>query len=392
MARHRLPSRSRGFSLVELMVALLFTGLLMAGMAQVFKSSLGALTTTGERLSSARRNRMAVDLLYDDLNSAGMFLKDLSAPPPELNAANPPFYILPNMPVPGAGPDDPQTADELFIYFDQPLPIQATLGANAARSAAELVVLGQAPAATEDTFDLDCKDPSFAQMVKPGQYFVFKDSWETRYIKSASAMSGSKIVTVVAGADPNASVTGVGSTGAPSKTRHIPASEVMLFQPAQMVHYCIRMRKMDPDPAKPNGIPCLIREQGAYDPNAFAAAAGGETVITENVSGFKAYLSANSGGSWAGEGVSASGMTSGWTNGIQAAMNTQLATYGRADAKDTNSIDWFRNAPVLVRLDISTRTATKRPEYSATPTLTAAYKSQVQSLVVVPRHFGLPVK
>jgi hypothetical protein len=42
-----------------------------------------------------------------------------------------------------------------------------------------------------------------------------------------------------------------------------------------------------------------------------------------------------------------------------------------------------------VRLDVTTRTAVKRSEYSATPLVNTAYKDYTQSLVIVPRHFGL---
>ena len=48
----------------------------------------------------------------------------------------------------------------------------------------------------------------------------------------------------------------------------------------------------------------------------------------------------------------------------------------------------IRDNPILVRLDITTRTALQRGEYSSTGT-TLAYKTLTQSLVMVPRHFGL---
>ena len=82
MAEGVRPPRVIGFSLVELLVALVFTMVLMAGMANVYKASLSAFYTSGESISSSRRNRMSVDLLVEDLNRAGMFLTDLSVPPP----------------------------------------------------------------------------------------------------------------------------------------------------------------------------------------------------------------------------------------------------------------------------------------------------------------------
>ena len=94
MAKALLRRSARGFSLVELLVALVFTMVLMAGMANVYKASLTTYYTSGESLSSARRNRMSVDLLVDDLNTACMYLTDLSVPP-TVSAAVPPIYILP---------------------------------------------------------------------------------------------------------------------------------------------------------------------------------------------------------------------------------------------------------------------------------------------------------
>jgi hypothetical protein len=71
-------------------------------------------------------------------------------------------------------------------------------------------------------------------------------------------------------------------------------------------------------------------------------------------------------------------------------LDTQLATAGRPDFMTTRGNEnWIRSIPTLVRLDITTRTATKRAEYSATPLTTTAYKDFTQSLVIVPRHFGL---
>ena len=135
-------ARRRGFSLVELLVALVFTMVLMAGMANVYKASLSAFYTSGETISSSRRNRMSVDLLVEDLNQAGMFLTDLSVPP-AVSEAMPTFLILPNMAVSGAGSDDPATADELYFYLDQPLPFEGTVSsASTQKAAATLVAEG----------------------------------------------------------------------------------------------------------------------------------------------------------------------------------------------------------------------------------------------------------
>jgi prepilin-type N-terminal cleavage/methylation domain-containing protein len=387
-------SPQAGFSLVELLVAVMFIGILMAGMANVFKSSVSTLATSSEGISSARRNRMSIDLLYDDLNTVGLYITDLSSPP-LLTSNNPAFYVLPNMPVAGAAADDPQTADQLYFYLDQPLPFEGTLvdtgggGTNSARSAGQLVMAGAAPVAADNTFTIDCQNASYANMVKVGTAVVIKDSWEILAIQGAPTVAGTT-VTFTIGNNPTVAMTGVGPSGAPPKTQHILQSAVLFYQPAQMVRYSVQMKLYDPQ--KATGVPCLIREQDTYNPGGFDPASPTlvQTVVAENVSGFKAYLSANSGQSWAGLNAAYTGFTNGWSNGIQADLNTQLAASGRPSFTTTaGNPNWIRDIPTLVRLDITTRTATKRAEYSATPLATTAYRDFTQSLVIVPRHSGL---
>lgn len=102
MANRRIfPSRNAGFSLVELLVAMVFTALLMAGMAKVFQASLGTFYTAGEKMSSARRNRLSLDILYDDLNTAGMFLlpTDIAAGAPRAFPSAGPIRSSPSIPM-----------------------------------------------------------------------------------------------------------------------------------------------------------------------------------------------------------------------------------------------------------------------------------------------------
>ncbi len=396
MAKALLRRSARGFSLVELLVALVFTMVLMAGMANVYKASLTTYYTSGESLSSARRNRMSVDLLVDDLNTACMYLPDLSVPP-TVSAAVPPFYILPNMPVLKSGATaypslDPTVfSDELYFYMDEALAFEGALGVAAPqKTAAELVVAGTAPSTADNTFVIDCGSATYAKQVKQGQLFSFKDSWETAYIKDVPTVSGTT-VSVVAGASPDASITGMGSAGLPSKAKHLPNSGIVFFLPAQMVRYRIEILNLDPSNA--NGIPCLVRDQGTYNTTAFTPTAA-QQVIAENVSGFKVYLSTNAGASWAGtlaSGLPKSyiGFTLGWDGGIRTEVDAQLAASGRPDFKTTRGTEhWMRSVPTLVRVDVTTRTATQRSEYSTTGAA-LAYRNLTQSLVFVPRHSGL---
>ncbi len=405
MSKCRLQSHGQGFSLVELLVALVFTGVLMAGMAVVFKTSLTTFVTSGEVISSSRRNRMAGDLLYDDIHNAGMYLFDLSTPPPVM-PSNPPFYILPNQPVENAsttpGNDDPQTADEVYFYQDDPLPFEGKLvvpGSSAPKSASELVLADSAPAATDLTYTIDCTNLAYAKNVKVGQSLVFKDFFESVYITTIASVPTDQYVTVTLGPDPKASVTGRGYTGNPLKARHLAGTGIVFLRLGQMVRYRIRMVQLDPLGGR---IPCLVRDQGDYGGTFVPTTTD---VITENVSGFRVAISANSGQNWVG-GTDLSATPpvpkSGYSNwaSIRSDLDAQLATtstsgksVGRVGFTTTEGNDhWFRSIPVLVRTDITTRTATKRSEFSNTPTTSTAYREQTQTLVFVPRHFGLSMK
>jgi len=326
MAKARIHQKSIGFSLVEMLVALFFTLVLMAGMATVFKTSLTTFYTSGETLSSVRRNRMSIDLLSDDMNNAGMYLYDISSPP-AVGSSNPPFYILPNQAVANAGTDDPATADQLFFYMDEPLPFEGTLslvGPTSGRSNDYLVLNQSAQVDADRIFSVDCKTAEFAAMVKQGQVVIFKDSFESAYIGGTPTVSGTT-VTFTTTADANLALTGKGSSGY-TQTPHIQNSGVVFILPAQMVRYSVAILKLDPQIE--NGIPCLVRDQGTYSSGGFVAD-GTQQIITENVSGFKVYLSADSGSTWAGYGQSYATFAAGWDQGIRKALDDQLALYPR---------------------------------------------------------------
>lgn len=388
MAEGCRPAAEAGFSLVELLVALAFTMVLMAGMANVYKASLSTFYASGESISSSRRGRMSVDLLVDDLNLACLFLTDLAAPPP-VSDLMAPFRVLPNMPVAGHGESDPAVTDELYFYTDQVLPFEAILGsATTQMSAAELILAGTAPRAADTSFTLACGSASYAGQVQAGQALIFLDALETASITGVAA-SGSS-VTVTTGPSELAGLTGSSGGGGAPRIKHRVGSRVLVVEPAQMVRYRIEMVALDPAGA---GVPCLVRDQGPYSPTAFTAAQA-QQVIAEQVAGFSVYLSANGGTSWAGlgsDGAKAgySGYDAGWEAGLRSELDAQLATAGRPDFRTTRgSPAWFRSIPVLVRVDITTRSATQRTEYAATAG-TVAHRTQTQSLVVVPRHAGL---
>ena len=431
MLKRARSHASAGFSLIELLVALVFTAILMAGMAKVFQASLGTFYTAGEKLSSARRNRLSLDLLYDDLNTAGMMLipTDIAAGGPQsaaVSGANPLFAINPNVAVTikkgnADGSNLTVTADQLLMYSDQALPFEGTLkGAipgTTSLLAAAVAAGGTAAVPTSTTFTIDCGSTSQASQVQAGMAIVFKDSLSGRGIASVSSGSGNQII--ITPSSTIQSATG-GSTGTTllDPYGHLDGAKVLFVQTAQQVRYSIQPMKLDPADAN-HDIPCLVREQENYDPTGFKSpldptpGAGVNysiTIVAENVTGLKFYLSMNPGDTasatnkvWAGYGYTGTSFNTGILGAGGSAgtgtLNDQLSTYGvtgfgAVASQDSSTalkdLVWFRNIPVAVRADVTTRTATARTEYNtttSTPTLT--YNQRQETLVIVPRHFGL---
>ena len=389
-----------GFSLVELLVALLLTLFLMAGLATVFKSSVSSFTATGEKVSSARRNRLSIELLGEDINMAGMYLTDMVMPPYTL-WDNPPFYIIPNALIesPGTDSSDPKQTDELYFYLDEPLPFEGTLTDSPNQgTAADAVLSGTAIGSSAGSYTVDCQSPEYAKQVgdlanstaSNGLVAIFKDFWEAVYVADKPSVKGREVEFSV-GTSPTAGMTGMGSQGLPSKVYHRKGAGVLFVKPAQMVRYRVEMAQMDP--MKPEGIPCLVRHQGDYSftGGGFASNVGTRQIITENVTKFKVYLSANGGKDWAGYGNTDQGKDINDWNRIRNLIDVQLSTVGRPGQKSTRGSEhWFRSIPILVRADVTTRTATKRSEFSA-DNKTAKYNEMTQTLIFVPRHFGLPM-
>ena len=389
-----MARRSCGFSLVELMIALLFTMILMAGMATVFRTSLSNACILGEKLSSVRRNRIASELLYDDLNSAGMALVDLTSPLPA-SEAHPAFQVVPNREV-ADGQGDVTRTDELYMACDQPLPFDGKLvsgggagnGTGGGETAIDKVLSGGEQTAGDNTYVIECGDATYAESVKAGMVFHIKDDLSHAALTIASVnVSGSKVtVTTPASLPESTEVTGRGDTGTLRPTRRLQDSRVIFIQPAQMARYRIEMLKLDP--SSPDGlVPCLVRAQGAYNP-AGDFVPEDTQIVTEHVVGFRVYLSADSGMEWAGLDVQDD---AGWAK-IQDELNAQLAKVNRKDYTTTaGNLGWYRDIPLLVRIDLTTRTAVQRAEYTSGGG-GLGYKTLTQSVVMVPRHFGLPLK
>jgi hypothetical protein len=245
-------------------------------------------------------------------------------------------------------------------------------------------------------------DASYASMVKDGQYVVFKDQWGPKQIQGVTVTGKTVSFTPVDQPDNEKGLsTGVNAL---NKDRHFAdtgnftnptalspsmgGAPVVFVKAAQMVRYSIQPQALDPS-APGVSLPCLVRDQGNYAPGGFASTQ--TSIIAENVTGFKVYLSADGGRTWAGQGITANTFAAGWTSGILANVNTQLASVGLPSATSASDPNWFRETPLMVRVDLTTRSAVKRTENAAAVN-TADYRERLQTLYMVPRHFGLSLK
>jgi len=133
----RHPARRRlGFSLVELLVAALLLGLLLAGMARVFLACLDGWGRVNRALAAQRALRWAVARISEDVQLMGLRL-----PPPELRPPEPPgpgaVLLLPDRPI-GSGAAG--SADELSFLLDAPIPVPAVLAGAVAGAGSEAAV------------------------------------------------------------------------------------------------------------------------------------------------------------------------------------------------------------------------------------------------------------
>ncbi len=336
---------------------------------------------------------MSIDQLGADLNTACMYLGNITQAPP-VDTAHPPFYILPNMPITNAPAGSTALADELYFQIDAPLPFKGSLASVAsANSAASVVANGGVLKDNngDNTFTIECQTQIYRDMVNQNQTLIFKDNFDSGTITSITPVGVSQ-VQVVIGANAASAVTGLGSTGLPLKTAHLSNAEVVIALTGQVIRYRVQYLQLDPTPGS-SGIPCLVRDQGTFVGGVFTPGPA-QQVITENIQDFKAYLSVNAGQGWAGYGhdqdKNYSDMGNGW-GGIMAELTTQLKTeVTNGFTAITGNPNWFRFIPTVVRVDVTTQTATQRTEF-ATKAGTAANRLLTQSLIFMPRHSGLPM-
>ena len=402
-----MPRTSRipvaGFSLVELLVALVFISFLMAGMLRIYGSAISGFSAANESVKAQRDNRVALQGLSDDLSQAGyQFPYVTSGVPLSLTSGSQnPLMLTPGKTItvqdvdpatPSATPtNETLTYDELQFTTDVPLPVSAHLTAVPTSFGAVDVAFTQG---------------SFADL-KAGDMIVLLDAqlreaYDSAVVDASLPTSGTAgTLPLSSGSAQNANSGGFGGGGGGiTRLNHAINTDILFIRPSQVIRYGLMPLFLDPANSAAT-VSCLVRDQMAYPAggalitwpasNATAAqlAAAGvtRTIVAENVTGLRFDLSADQGTTW----VRGADWSTTLTN-INNALSTMAAAnpgQGYAtSAQDPSKQEWYRYAPMIFRVDITTRTVLKRADYSATAN-TAAYRTRTQTLLVQPRNFGL---
>lgn len=401
----QVTNRNRGFSMVELLVALVFISLLMAGMLRVYGSAIQGFATANETIKAQRDNRWALDALQEDLQPAGYFipLRPPSGGIDNVSSSNQnPLMILPGKTITNkfiADPNNPSatptsetiTFDELQYLTDQVLPITAQISAvpTSATSLSVTATLGD------------------FSMLQAGDYAVILDSAYEVVTVGAGTYNGTSAALALSVTSLQDPTTGafLGGFGSLRTLTHQPGGDVVFVRPNQVIRYTLMPLTLDPANST-STIPCLVRDQTTYPtggaliawPAATATATtlatagpGGvpvvRAIVAENVTSLRFDISANQGASWT-RGAS-------WSTTLTT-LNSQLASLAAANpgvgyvssAQDPANPLWYRAAPLLFRTDVTTRTVIRRSEYANTAN-TLAYRSRTQTVFLQPRNFGL---
>lgn len=395
-------ARSEGFSLIELLIALVFISFLMAGMLRIYGSAIQGFSAANESVKAQRDNRASMESLEDDISQAGFVFPNATNPIPfsvDSTSGQNPLMILPSqtltvrMPDPSnpfaLQPVETITYDELQFTTDQPLPLYAHLTALPTSNGAVTVQFTQGGFADLRGGDM------IVMLDGPG-----RQQMDVAAVDPSVPASGTAGTIPLSGASGQVATTGGFGSGGGGLLRlqHPVGSEMMFIRPGQVIRYAILPLTLDPSNAAAT-VPCLVRDQAPYPTNglrivwpaagAVLPAGYSRTVVAENVTGLRFDISVDQGKTWTRGANWAATVTN--LDAALAALAAANPQAGYATAADNPSAPaWYRKAPVLFRADVTTRTVLKRTDYSATAN-TAAYRTRTQTLLLQPRNFGLGI-
>jgi prepilin-type N-terminal cleavage/methylation domain-containing protein len=376
--------RSPGFSLVELLVAVVLVSLLMAGMFNIFKSTASNFQTSIETLGMQRNARWGLTMLQDEVLNAGFLLPPRVLPQISVDpAAQPPVYMGPTDYTPDGATE---AVDEVQFIMDLPLNIQGTLTDDVE--------------AFKDTIPVNI--PSGASLIQAGDIMFIQDSASAFLVVESASATSVKFKTSTSSAggfvDAYGDETSQGGLiDFKLYNAHKKGATVTFIRPLQVVRYTVVPRKLDP--SDPDAVvPCLVRQMRPLVGNAgeiWAPPSGTpqaiEQIILEGVTGFKVDWSLDGGKTW----IIKSGASGGKWNETRAYIDQTIKdstnpfvrqSKGVADPSDPF---WPNYLPVLMRIDVETRSRIKRTEYNPTDPTASAYRTRRETLMLSPRNFAL---
>lgn len=380
----RPRTRVNGFSLVEMLVALVFVSLLMAGMFNVFAAITSSFVNQAESMAVQQKARWGLSLLQDEVLQAG-YLMPVRIPEGMVAGATsqPPILMQQTTYTPPGGSS---AVDEFQMVYDIPLNIQGT---------------ATKPVAIGDN-SIVLKIPSGGAGIQAGDLLFVQDSaWELLSVIDTSG-TGTAITINIQGdptalLDPNYGTPLNPMVHASFEKVHLVGAPVTVIRPLQIVRYTVVPRALDPsDPT--NLIPCLVRQSRPLAGNATTIWApvlntlvAGEQVLLENVVGFAMDWSLDGGKTW----LRAGGAGNTWAT-IGAALDTKLKASTSPLVKQAgggfNAANpmWMNYAPLLIRLDLTTRSEIQRSEFNTAPGAPAlAYRTRRETMFFSPRNFAL---
>lgn len=380
----------RGFSLVELLVALVFTSLLMAGMFKIFQASTSTFATAAETLGIQRDARWGLNLLQEEVLQAGFLLPPYTTPliNPTSSTAQPPLMMQKTAYTPT---DATAPVDELQMIVDMPMNLSGTLTKDTAIGDTTLNV--SLPAGSAD--------------IKEGDVLLMQDSnWELFTINAADASAGTVTIEPESPSAPLQDA--YGNQLQPFRHEsvqfaHRSTGEFAIYRPMTVVRYTVVPRKLDPsDPTAT--VPCLVRQRRPLktDPNSIwnpdldtpqTTSPADEQILLQGVTGFRVDWSFDGGKTF----IRAAGSGDDWDS-IRSTVDKILTTSTSPvvlQSKGVSNLDdpyWVRYTPIIIRIDVTTRTRLKRTEYTANldpSNPVASYRTRTETLMLSPRNFAL---
>lgn len=414
MSASKPHSPQAGFSLVELLVALVFTAILTTGMLRIFASSVSGFYTQQESLGLQRASRFALNLVEEEVIQAGYLF-----PPRNLRgelavgtpAAQPPVLLQQTdyQPVwsdPNGTTVTLDKVDELQFVQDLNLEVEGTFAADAAEGAAEALVSIPSGKATLDKY-LGSSDHPLVMVMLDSQIH------QVDMVRIKSISSGGKVTL-----DPNSSgldafgnERGGGFFSGIFNNLHKKGAPCTFIAPLRVVRYAVVPRALDPADPK-HMIPCLVRQTAPLVKNSIFKPLMDQTapdqdpswteqILVEGVSGLKVDLSIDGGKTFLrynADGTLKGGMDT-WANvygGLDAAIKSALpgtsvlASHTSKGLGDTLDPMWTNYLSVTFRLDVETRTRLARAEYAANQaTPTPAFRTRTVTMMISPKNYAL---